>query len=113
MKYSIILLCVVIFSCHAKIVDNKNHDDFQKIDYTLLQGFWAEKKNDNVLIQIKEDSIYFFEDDEPVYFKVENDTMKILIDGYFYQSYILKLTRDSLVRIEYEDTVKFFRKELL
>lgn len=76
----------------------------------LLEGIWAENEESNALFEIKGDSLYYFEDPNPVFYEVVDDSFKIYIEGKSFASKILKLSSDSLVRIEYEKVVRLYKR---
>jgi len=62
----------------------------------LLQGVWAENKDENALFYIKNDSLYYIESlNKPVSCKLNVDTL-IVYGDVLTKFYINKLTSDSL-----------------
>jgi hypothetical protein len=131
MKATILLvICLFGFACTKQNSDEKEKQDslepgaVLQPDTTrrpvginpgearsLLQGIWAPDEESNALFQIKGDSLYYFEDPEPVYFEVKADSFKVLIEGKFFSSKILKLDGDSLIRIEYKKVIKLYKRK--
>ncbi|MGB3464016.1 MAG: hypothetical protein WBA74_02045 [Cyclobacteriaceae bacterium] len=94
-------------------IENQSQQDSSSrfsLDIKLLQGVWAESEDQNALFTIKGDSLYYFEDPKPVYYELTDDTLKILIEGEFYSSKILKLSSDSLIRKEYGNVVRLYKR---
>src|SRR5262245_21259550 len=77
----------------------------------LLQGIWDTDEDSNAMFTIKGDSLYYFEDPDPVYVEVRADSFKVLIEGSFFSSRIVKLDNDSLIRIEYQKLVKLYKRK--
>lgn len=75
------------------------------LSFELLQGIWAENEKENALFFIKNDYLYYTEDQShPISIKLNNDTLIIMGDVPSHCK-ILKLTKDSLWFIdEYNKT---------
>ncbi len=87
-------------------VAGRGSTDYRK----LLKGIWAENEESNALFEIKGDSLYYFEDPVPVFYEVIEDTFKIYIEGKVFPSQIIKLSSDSLVRIEYGEVIRLYKR---
>lgn len=62
----------------------------------LVQGVWAETKNENALFYINKDSLYYIDNQvNPFHFEIKSDTIFVFGD-ILSKLYLVKLTKDSL-----------------
>ena len=78
-----------------------------------IQGIWAENKEDNAWYWIKNDSVFFVEQqDKPIPYEFKNDTLFMIFEGYISKDRVIRLTLDSLW-IEADtptDTIKLYKR---
>lgn len=68
------------------------------IDAKYIEGVWAKNEKENALFEIKGDSIFYVEHpDNPVTYKIANDTFIIFYEGLTTRNRIIKLDADSFV----------------
>jgi hypothetical protein len=97
-KLYIFILNIILFtSCYSQTTNEKINKT--RGDTTLskrLEGVWAKNEKDNALFFIKDDSLYYIEDqNHPVSLTIKEDTF--IINGDLpAKCKILKLTKDSL-----------------
>lgn len=124
----IILSCVVLFSCSnpktsnedtksVEIRDTGNKEVQAAIEkestesVSLLDGVWAENKNENAIFYIKDNLLYYTEDQgNPVSVEYNKDYF-IIKGSAVVKCTILKLTSDSLWYTDEfsDDTTKLVR----
>jgi len=82
-----------------KVLDTLTKQEIAKkttLSLELLQGIWAENEKENALFFIKNDYLFYTEDQShPIGIKLNNDTLIIMGDVTSHCK-ILKLTKDSL-----------------
>lgn len=76
-----------------------------------LQGIWAANKTTNIAFEIKGDSLFYFEDSNPVSFQVKNDVFQLTIEDELCEFQILKLTKDSFITVEYDEIKKLYKRK--
>lgn len=77
----------------------------------LIQGLWATSEDANASFRVKGDSLYFFEDPDPVLFEVKSDSFIYYLDGVKFYNKIIKLQSDSIVFIENDELIKLYNRE--
>lgn len=80
-------------------------------DESLLSGVWGIKKNENALFYIENDSVFYIESQEKGYLvRLENRNFSIHYDDYIFNTYLIKLNKDSLVyKIENDKIMRLIR----
>jgi hypothetical protein len=110
------MLNIILFlsSCFSQSTNEKIKNT--RGDTTLskrLEGIWAKNEKDNALFFIKDDSLYYIEDqNHPVSLTIKGDTL--IINGDLpAKCKILKLTKDSLwFKDEFNPNItKLFRRQ--
>lgn len=76
-----------------------------------IQGLWAKSPDANMSFRVKGDSLFFFEDPNPIYFEIKQDSFVYYIDGEKSFNKILKLQSDSIVFIENGDIIRLYNRE--
>ncbi len=80
----------------ANINELHGSNSSQSLNSSLIQGVWAENKEDNALFYIKGDSLYYVESiEKPLFCKLNQDTL-VAYGDILTKYYIKKLTDDSL-----------------
>ena len=78
------LLCAALMGCIQK-GDNSSGGEESKEAKRLLQGIWSDEETENVVFQMKGDSVYYPDTiSMPAYFKVVGDTLYISDTGAYY-----------------------------
>jgi hypothetical protein len=76
-----------------------------------IQGLWAVSGTSNISFRVKGDSLFFFEDPNPVYFDIRQDSFSYYLSGDLYFNKILKLNSDSIVFIENGETIRLYKRK--
>lgn len=92
----------------------KKSDDQNFYDSKLLNGVWAENIDDNALFEIKNDTLRYVEYYDTPYIAqiVKNKlVIKYLDNKVLSESYILKISKDSLVlKTDDEPSLKLYNR---
>lgn len=115
-SFLIITILGVFLSCGQSRKDNTNisvvkefQEDANK-NKKMAQGIWAETEADNAVFVIKGDSLYYFEDPIPVFFKLTSERFNVIIDGEEYSNKLIKLTKDSLIFETDDGLLKLYKR---
>lgn len=78
-----------------------------------IYGIWAESEEDNAILWISGDSMYYTEDQgNPLKYEIRNDSLIIFYDGLTTRNKILKLDTDSLVfKTEVDCIVRLYKRK--
>lgn len=76
-----------------------------------IQGAWATSDTANISFRVKGDSLYFFEDPNPVFFDIRKDSFIYYLSGEKYFNRIIKLDSDSIVFIENGETIRLSKRK--
>ena len=102
-KLSFVIFLFILLSCKNNLKDTK-----------LLDGVWGESEKDNALFVIKNDTLRYVEYYETPYLAqiVKNKlVIKYLDNKVLSESYILKISKDSLVlKTDDEPSLKLYNR---
>lgn len=78
----------------TKIAHKKTQND--SINYKFLLGIWSDEDDPNASFVIRQDSIYYPDEDKSYKYYINNDSLSTL-DKVLHKSKIVKITKDSLI----------------
>jgi hypothetical protein len=135
MKYWYLYFIFVIIGCHPSMDERNKSNDSTRIELSTseepnfeaevekfsfvnedstrkyLQGAWAEDSDSNILFSISGDSLYYFEDPNPIFIDIHTDTLVLFVDeSLVVKNRIIKIGKDSLVMLDNGRLMRLYRR---
>lgn len=112
-KKGVWLVLLINFGCSSK--QHQESSELNQSSKTVdirkdIQGVWATSDTANISFKVRGDSLYFFEDPNPVFFDIRKDSFIYFLSGEKYFNKILKIDKDSIVFIENGETIRLYKR---